>query len=439
MVKGRFLDEKESSLYNEICANSMIRGARSVVRVLLDMCVADIESPADIYQDESRKRLLMKKGVPLTEKAKRLLIQNKVKYLDFPLPFETFNPPPYTFSRDTESAVFCLIRNTFLAFKEDAIGDPLEIRKEAYDILAQAAMEFRKLIRTERPIDDTPPKRHAKSVIHLRTVGALEDYLFEHAKNVALTCIALGYDYFSESEHLLADLHKVGVAGMFADIGMMKVPARILKKEGELTDEEWSIVHNHPKTSAEFVNSMFRQKDFITSKIVLWHHERRDGSGYPSEISGQELEPYVPLLAVADSYFSMTSKRYFRSSKNPFDAIFHLNANAKALYNERAVQCMNYRIAPFPIGSVARFAANKAIHIVKLDNTPLEFKDIRIFTKGKREELYNIPKTVCSFVPRKTPKPVPTVEIGSHLDKIENPIDTFDLLALYGYTSNSKE
>ncbi len=405
-----------------------------MVRVLLDMCVANLENPSNIYQDENRKRLLLKKGVPLTDHAKSLLKQNKVKYLDFPLPFEAFNPPPYTFDQETESAFFRLIRDTYLAFRENSVGDPFEVRKQAYEIIAQAAAEFRKIVRTERPIDDTPPRRHAKSVIHLRTVGALEDYLYEHAKNVALTCVVLGYDYFGESKQLLSELHKIGVAGMFSDIGMVKVPSRILKKEEDLTEEEWAIVHQHPKTSAEFVGSMFRQKEFITSKIVLWHHERWDGTGYPAKKQGKELDPYVPLVAVADSYHSMTSKRYFRQAINPFESLFQLNVQAKKRYNELAVKCLNYRIAPYPTGSVARFAKSKAIQVVRLGNTPPEFNDIRLYLDRKRDQYYNIPKTVCSFVPKRVPKPLPTVEIGKHLDKIENPIDTYDLLTLYGYT-----
>ncbi len=405
-----------------------------MVRVLLDLCVPDLENPANIYLDENKKRLLLKKGVPLTERTKALLAQNKIKYLEFPLPFERTTYLPYTFSAEIESALFRLVRSTHLGFKENSTTEPTDIRKDAYEILAEAAKDFKKIIRTEQPFDDTPPKRDARSIIHLRTVGALEDYLFEHAKNVALTCLVMAHEYFRDSKQLLAEIHKVSVAGMFADIGMMKIPERILKKDAELTDEEWEKIYKHPEISAQFVQSMFRQKDFITPKIVLKHHERWDGSGYPNEERGVEIGEYVPLLAVTDSYHSMVSKRYFRKAQSPFDAIFTLNQQAKKMYNEKAVRCLNYRIAPYPIGTVARFAENKAIHILELEHVPTDFDKVKIVSEQSRKTVYNTPKIVRAFIPNKNPKSLSKVDIGKHLDEIGLPLDTFDLLVLYGYT-----
>ncbi len=411
-----------------------------MVRLSLEMCVPDVKSPIDIYAGEKRRRLLLKKGTPLTEKARNLLKQNKIEYLDFPLPFECKDLPPYTFSEETESELFRLVRNTYMAFRENAVADPIALRKEAYEILAQAAKEFGALYAKEHPLSDQEPQRLKRSIFHVRTVGALQDYLFEHAKNVALLCVALSFDYFSDSKKRLSDIHKVGVAAMFADIGMMKVPKRLLEStESDLGEKEWETIKKHVQTSADFVASMFRQKDFVTSRIAAQHHERNDGSGYPNELNSYKIEAHAKLLAVADSYHSMISKRYFRQAKNPMNALMEINQQAKRLYDEHAVKCLNFRVAPYPVGSVALLADSKWIQVVELDHIPIDIESTVIPKGEKRNQLYNHPKWVRKFDPRVTDVNYRPVAIDKHLHQIGELLDAFDLLKAYGYTTNTVE
>ncbi len=408
-----------------------------MVRIALDMCVADLHCPADIFSEGNRGRLLIKKGTPLTDRTKQLLKQNKIEYIDFPLPFEQHDPPPYTFSLETEIALFLLVQNSYLAFKKDSIDNPFEIRKNAYDILTQAAHEFERLHAQENPITGAEPKRDSRSILNLRTVGALQDYLFEHAKNVALLALVMGFDYFTEPKQRMAELHKVAVAGLFCDIGMMKIPSRILNSSQKLSDEEWEKIHTHPEISAEFVSKMFRQKDFITARIVKQHHERCDGNGYPQQLLKFKTEPHTLILAVADTFISMTSKRYFRSAHNPFEVIKTLNREINSKYDPKAVKCLNYRAAPYPIGSVAHFANDKLIQIVKLDNIPINFEATQFQTQSPHQ-MYNYPKMARKFVVQQNPKALKSVDISKHLDKIGNPLDAFDLLTAYGFTSKQE-
>ncbi len=404
-----------------------------MVRLSLGMCRPELKSPADIYLDKEKKRLLVKKGTPLTDRIKELIARNKIEYLEFPFPFEKKNPPPYTFSEEIEYALFFLIRDSYLAFQEDSVTNPRRIRKDVYEILTEAANEFKKIIRCEDPMDDSPPKRLRRSIVHLRTIGALEDYLFEHGKNVGLICAILAFDYYKESPELLAHAQKIATAGFFADIGMMKIPAPIREKKGKLTEEEWKIVQNHPETSAHFVASMFQQENFVTTRVVRQHHERNDGSGYPSKIGMDKIEPYAQILAVADSYHSMISKRYFRTARNPVDALCELNQQARQFYDSKAVLCLNYRIAPYPIGSVAHFTGGRLIQILSLTNTPAALQHTVIHPGLSREQVYNMPSTIRAFHPDKPLDAFKSVSVIGHWDKIGIPLDTYDLLGLYGY------
>ena len=407
-----------------------------MVRLVLSMCVQDLQCPADVF-DAGKKRLLLKKGAALTDRAKELLKKSHIDCIEFPMPFEKTAPPPYTFSEKTESAIFEIARDTFIGFGKRSTKNPLEIRKEVYEALAQAASEFERHYRLEHPILDTPPKRSPKSVLHLRTVGRLQDYLYEHAKNTALTCVALAHDYFNKSNQLLAEIHKVALAGLFADIGMMHVPERIRNGQGELAEKDWEIIQKHPETSFQFVESMFRQENFVTATIVLQHHERCGGSGYPAKLRAHQMEPHACLLAAADSYQSMVSKRYFREPCNPAGAIVTLNQEAgkNRKYDENAVKSLNFRIAPYPVGSVAKFAEKKLVQVVSLKAPLTEFERIRLLTKPSKADVYNMPETVHAFSTQKAPGELKQVKIAEHLDKLGAVLDTFDLLTLYGYTS----
>ncbi|MDX9754100.1 MAG: HD domain-containing protein [bacterium] len=406
-----------------------------MVRIALDACVSDLVSPTDIYQNTDSKRLLVRKGVPLTKKTLELLQRNDIQFLDFPLPFENETPPPYTFEEETELALFRLAHQTFLAFKNSSVKNPLDIRKEAYEILGQAFKEFQRFVALEEPVGEITPKRHPRSVLHLRTIGSVEDYLYEHAKNVALACVAMGFDFFKGSKQLLSEIHKVAVAGLFADIGMMRIPLRILKAE-KLEEADWKKIHEHPVHSAEFVESLFRQKEFITAKIVLQHHERMDRSGYPNGSGPIDQSPHAHLLAVIDSYCGLVSKRYFRTAKNPIEGLLSINQAVGKQYDKLAVRCLNYRIAPYPIGTVANFAGMRLVQVQDLKNLAIGVEVVPVYTPVMKNQLYNLPNHIRAFSVEANSPLKKAVPVEGHLDKMGIPLDSFDLVKLYGFTKS---
>ncbi len=394
-------------------------------------------NPVNIYSDTNEKQLLIAKGVPLNSRTKELLSKKNIQYLDFPLPHENGDQTPFSFSEEVESALFQLAYESFHGYQEGSGKDPFEIRKVAYEILAQAFHEFQRTTRSERPLSGTAAKRTKKSVLHLRTVGAISDYLYEHAKNVALTCLAIGLNYFHHNNNLLSHIHKVSVAGLFADIGMMNVPTRIIRNQGTLSEEEWDVIHRHPLDSARFVESMFRRKDMVTAKIVEQHHERSNRSGYPNKMGGAQIDPLTHIVSVADTYHSMISKRYYRESHHPVDAILFVNKNAETLFQPLAVRCLNFRIAPYPIGSVALLDEKTHVQINAITNVPIEFSRTKVLKAELCKKIYNIPKSVHTFTPLTHSNTGRTsARIEDHLHKLTPPLDTFDLLKLYGYVTH---
>jgi len=110
------------------------------------------------------------------------------------------------------------------------------------------------------------------------------------------------------------------VAAALHDVGMLAISETILSKPGPLTQEEWETVKRHPDVGASIIKSLGRWP--LAAEIVLYHHERMDGSGYPFHLKGDQIPLAARIVAVADAYDAMISERPYR----------------RALSRERAIQ-----------------------------------------------------------------------------------------------------
>ena len=107
-------------------------------------------------------------------------------------------------------------------------------------------------------------------------------------------------------------LFQVKVAALLHDVGKIGVPDDILRKPGKLTDEEFAAIKQHPVMGAIMVNAVPGFED--TLDAVRFHHERWDGKGYPSGLSGDDIPLLGRLMAVADAYSAMTTDRPYRKA-----------------------------------------------------------------------------------------------------------------------------
>lgn len=110
-------------------------------------------------------------------------------------------------------------------------------------------------------------------------------------------------------------------AALFHDLGKIKIPDDILNKPESLTDNEYSVIKEHPKYSSDIIKKLYFKN---IDKIVLQHHERVDGSGYPNQLREDEICIEAAIIAVADSYDAMTSDRPYRKGLSQEVAISEL-------------------------------------------------------------------------------------------------------------------
>ncbi len=145
-------------------------------------------------------------------------------------------------------------------------------------------------------------------------------YTRHHSEEVTALAMIIGkaLDLSEESQRVLR------VAGLLHDVGKIGVPDRILRKPGRLTDEEYEIVRQHSAVGDAIIAAIPDLAEIRS--IVLSHHERYDGSGYPSELCGDKIPLMARILAVADSYSAMVTDRPYRKARTKEAAIAELLA-----------------------------------------------------------------------------------------------------------------
>lgn len=151
-------------------------------------------------------------------------------------------------------------------------------------------------------------ERLASIEIIRRTVDAKDTYTRGHSDRVSEYSVLIGEKLGLSKE----ELQVLKIGGLFHDIGKIGIPDKILLKDGKLTDEEYDEIKKHPSIGAHILENSTIFENVIP--IVLHHHERIDGFGYPEKLKGEDIPLMARIVAVADTFDAMTSKRTYRNS-----------------------------------------------------------------------------------------------------------------------------
>jgi diguanylate cyclase (GGDEF)-like protein/putative nucleotidyltransferase with HDIG domain len=160
-----------------------------------------------------------------------------------------------------------------------------------------------------------------------QALDARDHYTRGHSENVTRLSLAIASVLGIPKD----ELARVKVAGLLHDIGKIGIPDRVLLKRGPLSPEEWELVRSHPLVGADILAKAPMLLEVIP--IVLSHHERYDGTGYPGAVAGEEIPLAARILAVADAYDAMTSQRPYREALSEEQALAELLAHAGSQFD----------------------------------------------------------------------------------------------------------
>jgi putative nucleotidyltransferase with HDIG domain len=193
----------------------------------------------------------------------------------------------------------------------------------------------------------------------LRTLDLRDQMTARHSAAVARysRAIAQRAGYSRREEEL------VHIAALLHDIGKFILPDRILKANVPLTDEDWMLIKRHPQQGARVVSSLDGYGP--VADIILAHHERIDGKGYPRGLAGDEIPELARIISVADTYDVMTARDSYRTPMSSYDAIVELRRVAgkqlDARFVEIFIELLEGKDVSFQHGEAADFEKELAL------------------------------------------------------------------------------
>jgi len=154
-----------------------------------------------------------------------------------------------------------------------------------------------------------------KHMISFTSTGFSE---YNHLVNVGIYGLGLLRETTSRGEK--HNFPAIASGFFLHDIGKYDIPKHVLQKNGDLTDEEWALVKKHPETGYKLMKSMNLLSEEI-GVIILQHHERHNGSGYPRGLKGDQIHRYSKICSIADIFDALTANRPYREAKSSFEAL----------------------------------------------------------------------------------------------------------------------
>ena len=175
------------------------------------------------------------------------------------------------------------------------------------------------------------------------------DYLVNNAVNVAIVSVKIAEALRYES----AKLEQVALAGLLHDLGMFVLPDSLVYKTGTLTEEELQHLREHPQHGVRLFNDVGEAYPCV-ERVILQEHERRDGSGYPNRLTGDQIDEMALVIGLADAFEALMSSRPYRRGVSPHRAICALLVNDKTVFPYHLLKALVDQLSIYPLGTTVR-------------------------------------------------------------------------------------
>ena len=193
----------------------------------------------------------------------------------------------------------------------------------------------------------------------------MDDMTYAHCLNSALIAGVFGTWLGLSHDDILLLIQ----CGFFYDIGKLKLPRDLLWKPGKLTDLEFTKLKTHTMLGFNILKDCDMDEHVI--KATLMHHERCDGSGYPSKLHSTQIDVFAKYIAVIDAYEAMTSARTYRMSLNPFQVIANFEWAGYDKFDESILKPILSHIAATQLGLNVRLTNDVEAEIIRINEDNL--------------------------------------------------------------------
>ena len=216
--------------------------------------------------------------------------------------------------------------------------------------------------------------RNPGALISLARLKNADDYTYMHSVAVCALMTSLARQLGLDD----AQTRSAGISGLLHDLGKAAMPIEVLNKPGKLTDEEFAIIKSHPREGHRMLLASGNAEP-VALDVVLHHHEKIDGSGYPEGLRGDEISLFAKMGAVCDVYDAITSNRPYKSGWDPAESLRKMAEWSNGHFEPSVFHAFVKSIGIYPIGSLVLLSCGRLGVVIEQDSNSLLTPHVRVF------------------------------------------------------------
>lgn len=240
-----------------------------------------------------------------------------------------------------------------LAFAEQMIDDVRNGRKLSEERVAEAV----------GPIVQSV-LRNADAFLWISSLVRRDQYLYSHTVNCAALCAAFGRHLGFSQDALM----HLATGGILLDVGMVRIPEEIRAAPRALNRSERELIRSHVEQGRHMIDEAGFSRPEVRD-MLIGHHERIDGSGYPAGLEGNDIPLFARLAAVVDAYDAMTSARPWRPALSRHEALQQLYRNIDLRYQAEVVEQFLQCMGTYPTGSLVELSTGEIAIVIEQNQT----------------------------------------------------------------------
>lgn len=283
---------------------------------------------------------------------------------------------------------------------EISVSDPIpeELRQEAISVIKRAfggeinaqkvGAHLQAIADVTSQLVDSIISNHDVTV-QMADLKSHNTYTFAHCVNVSILGTMLGH----RSGLNALRLQDLALGLMLHDIGKMQVPGSILDKPGKLTEAEFSLMQEHARSGYDALRGLMSLSAHAKI-VVLQHHEKYDGSGYPKGLKGDDIHLNAQIGAIVDVYDALSSDRVYRKRFLPHEALEYMKTGEGTHFNPVLLKTFIDSVAPYPSGSLVKLSSGETAMVIEVDKNAASRPIVKLLRDAEGQDIVELRKLI---------------------------------------------